>query len=512
MSVWLSASSARASSTLQLGDLAVEDLRGPLQLTLPLQPVSLGSQLVDLLPQVTDLVEALLLGLPPRLEPAQLLLGVGELAVQPAQPLDGAAVGLLLQGEPLHLHPVHGPAELIDLLRGRVDLHPQPRRGLVDQVDGLVGKLTRRDVAVRQRRGRDQSPVGDGHLVVRLVPLSQSAQDRDRVLDTRLADVDLLEPPLQGGVLLDPFPVLVQGGGADHPQLTAGQHRLQHVARVHRGVTGRAGADHRVQLVDEGDHLALGVPDLRQHRLQPLLELTAVLRTGDHRGQIQRNQPATLQGVRHVTGDQALGQSLDDGRLADAGLTDQHRVVLGPAGQHLHHPADLGVAADDGIQPALAGLLGQVDAVLVEGRGGSLGLLAGHPLGSARGVERGRQTVGRHVQVGEDLLRVGGDGGQGDQQVLGGHVAVAELFGAGLRVGEHPGEGTGQGGLADRRAAGRRQLGDRALSGGVDHRRVGSDGGQQRSDGVARHHQQGVQQMRRLSTRVAGRQRVAQRR
>jgi hypothetical protein len=31
-------------------------------------------------------------------------------------------------------------AELVDLDRPRVDLHPQPGRGLVDQVDRLVGQ------------------------------------------------------------------------------------------------------------------------------------------------------------------------------------------------------------------------------------------------------------------------------------------------------------------------------------------------------------------------------------
>ena len=186
------------------------------------------------------------------------------------------------------------------------------------------------------------------------------------------------------GILLDPLPVLVQGGGADHPQLAAGQHRLQHVARVHRGVAGRAGPDHGVQLVDEGDDLALGVADLGQHGLEPLLELAAVLRAGDHRRQIQRDQPAVLERVGHVAGDQPLGEALDDGGLADAGLADQHRVVLGPAGQHLHHPADLGVAADDRVELALAGLRGQVDAVLVERRRGALGLRAGDPLGAAR--------------------------------------------------------------------------------------------------------------------------------
>jgi hypothetical protein len=35
--------------------------------------------------------------------------------------------------------------------------------------------------------------------VVRLVALAQTAQDRDRVLDTRLADEDLLEAALQRG-------------------------------------------------------------------------------------------------------------------------------------------------------------------------------------------------------------------------------------------------------------------------------------------------------------------------
>ena len=38
----------------------------------------------------------------------------------------------------------------------RVDLHAQLRRGLVDQVDRLVGQEAIGDVAVRQHGGRDQ--------------------------------------------------------------------------------------------------------------------------------------------------------------------------------------------------------------------------------------------------------------------------------------------------------------------------------------------------------------------
>src|SRR3712207_8537644 len=54
--------------------------------------------------------------------------------------------------------------------------------------------------------------------------------------------------------------------------------------------TGSARADDGVQLVDEGDDLAFGVANLGQHGLQPLLELTAILRAGDHAGQVRSEE------------------------------------------------------------------------------------------------------------------------------------------------------------------------------------------------------------------------------
>ena len=59
-----------------------------------------------------------------------------------------------------------------------------------------------------------------------------------------------LEAALERGVLLDVLAVLVERGRADGVQLAAGEHRLEQVAGVH-GALGRAGADDRVQLVDE---------------------------------------------------------------------------------------------------------------------------------------------------------------------------------------------------------------------------------------------------------------------
>ena len=83
----------------------------------------------------------------------------------------------------------------------------------------------------------------------------------------------------------------------------------------------------------------------------------------------------------------------DDGGLAHAGLADQDRVVLGPATQHLDDPTDLVVSADDRVELAGAGVLGQVAAVLLQGLVLGLGVLAGDPMRAPDLLEGGQQLV-----------------------------------------------------------------------------------------------------------------------
>ena len=284
--------------------------------------------------------------------------------------------------------------DLVDLGRLGIDLHPDPRRRLVDQVDRLVRQEAVGDVAVAERRRCDQRRVLDPDLVVDLVALLEPAQDRDRVLDTRLADVHRLEPALERRVLLDVLAVLVERRRADRPQLAAGEHRLEHVACVHRALGG-TGADDRVQLVDEHDDLALRVGDLLQHRLQPVLELAAVLGAGDHRAQVERDHAPVLQTLGHVAGDDPLREPFDDRGLADAGLADQHRVVLRSARQHLDHATDLVVAPDHRVELALRRGLGQIAAVTLERLKLVLGVLVGHAVRAADLLERLDQLVVR---------------------------------------------------------------------------------------------------------------------
>ena len=349
-------------------------------------------QRVDLLVRLRDLLDDRLLRVPAALQARELLVEVRELLLHLREPVARRLVLLLLEPLPLDLELRDPAAHLVDLGGHRVDLDAQPARRLVDEVDRLVGEEAVRDVAVGEPRRLDERRVLDAHLVVHLVALLQAAQDRDRVRDGRLAHEHRLEAPLERGVLLDVLAVLVHRGRADRVQLAAGERRLEHVARVHRALGG-AGADDGVHLVDEQDDLALGGDDLLQHGLQPLLELAAVLRAGDHRAEVEREEPLALQPLGDVAVHDAPREPLHDGGLSDARVADEHRVVLRAAGEDLDDAADLVVAADHRVELAGARELREVLRVLLERAVLALRLRGGDARAAADVLQRGADPV-----------------------------------------------------------------------------------------------------------------------
>ena len=257
--------------------------------------------------------------------------------------------------------------------------------------------------------------------MVNLVALLQPPQDRDRVADVRLADQHRLETALQGGVLLDVLAVLVEGGGPDRSQLPARQHRLQQVGGVH-GALGGARADDRVQLVHEQDDLTLGGLDLLQHRLEALLELAAVLGAGQQGADVERDHAPVAKALGDVAGDDPLGEAFDDRRLAHPRIADQHRVVLGSPRQHLDHAPDLLVAADHRVELALLRLGCEVAAELLQRLHRVLGVRGGD---AVRPADL-RDSLQERVAAGQEVAQSGGLVREGEQEVLGGDVLVAE--------------------------------------------------------------------------------------
>ena len=247
--------------------------------------------------------------------------------------------------------------------------------GLVDHVDRLVGQLAVVDVLGRQLDRRFDRLLGVAHAVEILEIGLEALEDLDRVGHRRLVDVDLLEAPHQRAVLLEMLAVLLVGGRADAPQRARLERGLQQVGCVHRAARGGAGADHRVDLVDEHDGAGIGL-DLAHHGLEPLLEIAAVAGSGEESAHVELEDGGVGQHLRHVAHDDAAREALGDGRLADAGIADEERVVLLPAAQHLDGTLDLGAAPDQRIDAAGARLLIQVDAIDLERIGAALLVLA----------------------------------------------------------------------------------------------------------------------------------------
>ena len=170
-------------------------------------------------------------------------------------------------------------------------------------------------------------------------------------------------------------------------QLAARERGLQHVAGVH-GALGLAGAYHGMQLVDEQDDLAFLLREVVQDAFQALLELAAKLCAGNQGAHVEREDALVLEPLGHLAVDDALGEALDDRGLADAGLADEDRIVLGPALQHLHRAANLVVAADHRVELALACARRQVERELLERAALLLGIRVVHLLATAQVVDR----------------------------------------------------------------------------------------------------------------------------
>ena len=333
--------------------------------------------------------------------------------------------------------------------------------------------------------------------MVHLVALLEPAQDRDRVLHARLLHEHGLEAALERGVLLDVLAVLVERGGADGAQLAAREHRLQQVGGVD-GALGGAGADDRVQLVEEQDDAALGLGDLLQDRLETVLELAAVLGAGDQRADVERDHAPVAQRLGHVARDDPPREPLDDGGLAHAGLADQDRVVLRAPGQHLDHAPNLVVAPDHRVELALLGRLGEVAPEALERLVAVLGVLVGHAVRAAHLLDRLGELVARGAHVDRGLA------GEREQEMLGRDELVAHPARLLVGVLEEADQVLAERGCA--RVSADRRLGvERLVGEPADALGIGPGAAQHGHDDAAVLLEQREQQMLRRDLRVAAR-------
>ena len=270
---------------------------------------------------------------------------------------------------------------------------PQPhdRAGLVDEIDGAVGQPVVAQMARRELGGGLERRVGVGDAVMLFVPAAQPGENLHRLLDRRLVDGDLLQPPGERAILLDVLELL-ERRRADDAQIAGRENRLDQRRQIHRAAGDRAGADRGVDFVDEENRLRPGGERL-DDRLEALLEVAAEPRAGQQRAGVEREDFRVLQRALHIVGEQPRGEAFGHRRLADAGIADEHRIVLAAAAQHFDRALQLLGAADQRIEQPLPRALGQVDAV-----GGQRIARGGRPSSPAPAAGAGspvRRTVRR---------------------------------------------------------------------------------------------------------------------
>ena len=95
------------------------------------------------------------------------------------------------------------------------------RTGLIQQVDGLVGKEAVCDIALAHSDGLFAHVIGNLHPVVVLVIMRDAAENRDAVLDGGLIHRNRLEAALQRGVFFNVLAVFGKGRRPDHLDLAA---------------------------------------------------------------------------------------------------------------------------------------------------------------------------------------------------------------------------------------------------------------------------------------------------
>jgi hypothetical protein len=181
-----------------------------------------------------------------------------------------------------------------------------------------------------------------------------------------------------------------------------------------------------------------------------------------------------------------LREPLDDRRLADAGLADQHRVVLGPPAEDLDHATDLVVAPDHRVELALGGGLGQVAAVALERPVLVLGVLVGDAVAAADLAQRLEQLLTGGADAPQHAAGLAGMVRDGQHEMLGRDVLVLQLAHRLLGVTQNLDKLAGAAGRLD--AAGALQLrqGIECLVVGLAHgRRVDAELAQHRDDDPA---------------------------
>ena len=151
--------------------------------------------------------------------------------------------------------------------------------------------------------------------MVLFVALTHALEDLHGLLDARLLDLNGLQAPLQRGVALDVLAVVVQRGSADALHSPRASDGLRMLAASTAPSAAPAPTSMCISSMNSMQLPELLISSMTFFRRSSNSPLYLVPATSAPMSRVSRRLPAASP---DVAGDDALGQALDDGGLADA--------------------------------------------------------------------------------------------------------------------------------------------------------------------------------------------------
>ena len=241
---------------LQLRDNAVLQLAGAFKPPFALGNFNLYTGFVELVFEAGEVRQPLFFLAPFFFQRFGLGLQTGDFISNQLTALFGLVIGFFFDALALNFQLQNTAVKFIQLLGLGINRHSQRACRLVHQVNGFVRQKAVTDIAVRQRGGSNQRAVRNFNPVVEFKFFLDAAENRNCLLNIRLADINRLKTPRQRGIFLNIFFILIEGGSAEAVQLPPGQSRLEQVRGIHRAFRG-TGADQCVHLINKQDDAAL---------------------------------------------------------------------------------------------------------------------------------------------------------------------------------------------------------------------------------------------------------------
>ena len=196
---------------------AIANLGHSLEVAFSLRRLLFDLELLEFLLQRANSADQLLFLLPARFQSIGLFANPGELFVDGRQTFARVGIIFFLQRLLLDFQLGSSALQLVNFGRHGVDLNTQRSGGFVDQVNSFVGQEPVGYIAMRQCRSSHNGRILDANSVVHFIAFFQSTENRNRVLDRRLAYKHRLEPALQSRIFFDVLAIFVQRSGANRP-------------------------------------------------------------------------------------------------------------------------------------------------------------------------------------------------------------------------------------------------------------------------------------------------------